>query len=75
LKAGRNTATMPRNSARMHLYIRCSCHNSGMVASPHDDLLSMYATYLNERGYQVVKVAETTKKTPTLRCRETGTFT
>jgi len=34
-----------------------------MATSLHDYLLSMYATYLDERGYQAVKVAETTTKT------------
>jgi|SRR5579875_1783750 len=37
-----------------------------MATSLHDDLLSMYATYLDERGYRAVKVAETTTKTPDL---------
>ena len=37
-----------------------------MAISLHDDLLSMYTTYLDERGYQAVKVAETTTKTPDL---------
>lgn|SRR5487761_1095499 len=37
-----------------------------MVANPHDDLLSMYATYLDERGYRAVKIPETTTKTPDL---------
>ncbi len=37
-----------------------------MATSLHDDLLSMYATYLDERGYQAVKVAETATKTPDL---------
>jgi hypothetical protein len=37
-----------------------------MATSLHDDLLSMYTMYLDERGYQAVKVAETTTKTPDL---------
>lgn len=37
-----------------------------MATNLHDDLLSMYTTYLAERGYQAVKVAETTTKTPDL---------
>jgi hypothetical protein len=43
-----------------------------MVTSLHDDLLSMYTTYLHERGYQAVKVAETTTKTPDLEVRGHG---
>jgi hypothetical protein len=37
-----------------------------MAGNTHDDLLSMYATYLDERGYQAVKIPETTTKTPDL---------
>jgi hypothetical protein len=37
-----------------------------MAASRHDDLLSMYATYLDERGYRAAKIPETTTKTPDL---------
>lgn len=37
-----------------------------MAARLHDDLLPMYATYLKERGYQAVKVPETTTRTPDL---------
>ena len=37
-----------------------------MATSLHDDLLSMYTTYLDERGYQALKIAETATKTPDL---------
>jgi hypothetical protein len=43
-----------------------------MATSLHDDLLSMYATYLDERGYQAVKVAETVTKTPDVEVRGHG---
>ncbi|HEX2746065.1 MAG TPA: hypothetical protein VHN16_16920 [Streptosporangiaceae bacterium] len=36
------------------------------MAATHDDLLAMYATYLDERGYRAVKIPETTTKTPDL---------
>ena len=32
----------------------------------HDDLLAMYTMYLDERGYQAVKIPETVAKTPDL---------
>jgi len=37
-----------------------------MAGNAHDDLLSMYASYLDERGYQAVKIPETITKTPDL---------
>jgi hypothetical protein len=37
-----------------------------MTAIPHDEMLSMYATYLEERGYKAVKIPETTTRTPDL---------
>jgi hypothetical protein len=37
-----------------------------VAAKPHDDLLAMYAAYLDERGYQAAKIPETTTKTPDL---------
>jgi hypothetical protein len=37
-----------------------------MVRSSHDDLLPMYTTYLDERGYRAVKIPETTTMTPDL---------
>jgi hypothetical protein len=37
-----------------------------MAAAPHDDLLSVYTAYLDERGYQAVKIPETTTRTPDL---------
>jgi hypothetical protein len=43
-----------------------------MVTSLHDELLSMYTTYLDERGYQAVKIAERETKTPDLEVRGHG---
>jgi hypothetical protein len=46
-----------------------------VAANSHDNLLSMYVRYLDERGYQAVKIPETTTKTPDLEVsgRESGT--
>jgi hypothetical protein len=33
----------------------------------HDDLLSVYMTYLGQRGYQAARISETTTKTPDLK--------
>jgi hypothetical protein len=37
-----------------------------MAATPHDDLLSVYTAYLDERGYQAARIPEATTRTPDL---------
>jgi hypothetical protein len=37
-----------------------------MASAPHDDLLSVYSAYLDERGYRAVKIPKATTRTPDL---------
>ncbi len=37
-----------------------------MPVTPHDDLLSVYTAYLDERGYRAAKIPEATMRTPDL---------
>lgn len=46
-----------------------------MVATLHDDLLRVYTSYLDARGYQAVKIPETSSRTPDLEVSgEGGSF-